>query len=110
MTRLKPTDKTTYQVKVTNIGTRNDTNVQVAIELPHGAEVLQINAPVAYQVSGNGILFEPIAEMRAKDQQVFRFTVRLPREGLQVVRALVKSSQRPVATAKEESTEVYPDH
>ncbi len=102
--------QTTYQVKVTNIGTRNDSNVQVAIELPQGAEVLQINAPVAYQVSGNGILFEPVAEMRAKDQQVFRFTVRLPREGLQVVRALVKSSQRPVATAKEESTEVYPDN
>ncbi len=100
---------TTYVVKVSNIGTRGDRQIQVAVELPNGAEVLQVNAPTPHKTSANGILFEPIPEMRAKDQQIFRFAVKLGREGTQVVRAFVKSQQRPVAVVKEESTQVYSD-
>jgi hypothetical protein len=33
----------------------------------------------------------------------------LPQEGTQVVRAFLKSLQRPVAVVKEESTQVYTD-
>lgn len=100
---------TTYVVKVTNIGTRGDRNVQVMVELPQGSEVLQVQAPVAHQAAQGGLTFEPIQEMRAKDQLTYRFSVRLPREGTQVVRAFVKSQQRPVAVVKEESTQVYAD-
>ena len=100
---------TTYTVKINNIGTRGDRNVEVAVELPPGATVLQVKAPMAHKTTSNGILFEPIPEMRAKDQQVIQFSVRLSREETQVVRAQVKSQQRPVPVVKEESTQVYSD-
>jgi hypothetical protein len=101
--------QTTYLVRLTNVGTRVDEDVQVMIELPQGAKVGQVNAPVAYKETAQGIIFESIPQMRAKDQQQFRFTVRLDREGVHIVRALVKSKLRSTPVVKEESTQVYRD-
>jgi hypothetical protein len=47
--------------------------------------------------------------MKAKDQHSFRFSVQWNREGVQIVRAHVKSKLRPLPVVKEESTEVYRD-
>ena len=101
--------QTTYLVRLTNTGTRVDEEVQVMIELPQGAKVLQVNAPVAYKETAQGLVFEPIPQMRAKDQQQYRFAVRLDREGVQIVRAHVKSKLRSTPVVKEESTQVYRD-
>ncbi len=101
--------QTTYLVRLTNVGTRIDEDVQVMIELPQGAKIGQVNAPVAYKETAQGIIFEPIPQMRAKDQQQFRFTLRLDREGVHIVRAHVKSKLRATPVVKEESTQVYRD-
>ncbi len=101
--------QTTYLVRLTNTGTRLDEEVQVMIELPSGSRILQVNAPVAYKETQQGLIFEPIGQMRAKDQHQFRFSVQLAREGVQIARAHVKSKLRPTPVVKEESTEVYRD-
>jgi hypothetical protein len=101
--------QTTYLVRLSNSGTRLDEEVQVMVELPQGSRVLQVNAPVDYQETPQGLVFEPIPQMKAKDQHSFRFSVQWNREGVQIVRAHVKSKLRPLAVVKEESTEVYRD-
>jgi len=101
--------KTTYIVKIVNIGTRVDNDVQLSIELPDGSVVEQIDAPVNYQASPRSIQFSPIAQLKSKDQQSIRFVVRHSREGTHVVRAQLKSKLRPGAVIKEESTQVYRD-
>jgi uncharacterized repeat protein (TIGR01451 family) len=101
--------QTTYAVTITNNGTRVDEDVQVMIELPKGARALQVNGPVGFQETAQGLLFDPISQMRAKDRQIFRFSVQLNQPGVQVVRAHVKSKLRPIAVVNEESTEVYRD-
>ena len=101
--------KTTYIVKILNTGTRVDNDVQLAIELPDGAIVEQVDAPVNYQASQRAIQFSPIALMKSKDQQTIRFVVRHSLEGTHVVRAQLKSKLRPGAVIKEESTQVYRD-
>lgn len=101
---------TTYAIKITNIGTRVDQDVQLVVELPEGAVAEQINAPVSYQTSQRVIAFAPIPQMQSKDQQIIRLSVRHSREGTHVLRAQVKSKLRPVATIKEESTQVYRDN
>lgn len=106
---IETNGQTTYLVRLTNTGTRVDEDVQVMIELPQGAKVLQVNAPVAYKETAQGLVFEPIPQMRAKDQQLYRFAVRLDREGVQIVRAHVKSKLRSTPVVKEESTQVYRD-
>ncbi len=101
--------KTTYLVKISNIGTRVDKNVELAIDLPEGAIVEQVDAPVDYKVSQRNVVFAPISQIQAKDRHTIRLSVRHTREGTHVVRAQLKSQLRPVAVAKEESTQVYLD-
>lgn len=107
---IETDEQTTYIVKLTNNGTRIDQDVSLLVELPPGAKVLQVNAPVAYNVTREGIVFEPIPQVKAKDQQSFRFSLQLTQDGTQVVRAQVKSKLRPLAIVKEESTQVYRDN
>ncbi len=101
--------KTTYVVKIVNTGTRVDNDVQLLIDLPDGASVEQVDAPVNYQVTQRAIQFSPIAQMKSKDQQTIRIVVRHSREGTHVLRAQLKSKLRPGAVIKEESTQVYRD-
>ncbi len=101
--------KTTYVVKIANTGTRVDNDVQLLIDLPDGANVEQVDAPVNYQVTQRAIQFSPIAQMKSKDQQTIRIVVRHSREGTHVLRAQLKSNLRPSAVIKEESTQVYRD-
>jgi uncharacterized repeat protein (TIGR01451 family) len=100
---------TTYVIRVTNSGTRPDNDVQMVIDLPEGASVDQIHAPVNYQASGRSVVFAPIQQLQPRDQQTYRLSIRHGREGLHVLRAQLKSRNRPVAVTKEESTEVYKD-
>ncbi len=101
--------ETTYAVRISNIGTRGDSNVQVVAELPRGAVLQAVSAPVEYKVQGDQLVFAPIPNLKSKDQQLIRFSVRLNGEGTQMLRVAVKSDLRPVAVVKEESTQVYSD-
>ncbi len=101
--------QTTHIIKIVNNGTRVDNDVQLQIDLPEGASVEQVHAPVNYQVVQRAIQFSPIAQMKSKDQQTIRITVRHTREGTHVLRAQLRSKLRPGAVIKEESTQVYRD-
>lgn len=100
---------TTYIVKVSNSGARPDSDVSLIVELPEGASVEQVHAPVDYRVEGRTVVFAPIANLQPRDQQTYRLSVRHTREGLLLTRVQLKSRNRPVAVSKEESTEVYID-
>lgn len=99
----------TYTVQVTNIGNNPDKDVRLAVQLPSGAQVVKVDAPVRYRAEGNQILFEPIPEMRNKDQHTFRFQVQHTQAGSLIVRTQLTSANWPVAVVKEEGTLVYND-
>lgn len=101
---------TTYLIRISNTGTRMDSDVQLVLELPEGSKSEQVHAPVNHQASQKAIVFAPIPAMQPKDQQVYRVSVRHTREGTHVVRAQLKSKNRPVPVVKEESTQVYMDN
>ncbi len=99
----------TYTVQVTNVGNNPDKDVRLAVQLPAGAQVLKVDAPVRYRAEGNQIQFEPIPEMRNKDQYTYRFEVRHTQPGSLIVRTQLTSTNWPVAVVKEEGTLVYND-
>lgn len=101
---------TTYIVKITNSGTRIDSNVQLVFEIPEGSVSEQVHAPVNHQPAQRAIVFDPIPKMQPKDTQTYRIAVRHSREGTIVARAQLKSDNRPVPVIKEESTHVYRDN
>lgn len=101
---------TTYIVKISNSGTRIDSNVQLVFEIPEGSVAEQVNAPVNHQPSQRAVVFDPIPRMQPKDTQTYRIAVRHSKEGTIVARAQLKSDNRPVPVIKEESTHVYRDN
>lgn len=102
--------ETTYSVKVTNSGTRADAQVQLVVELPQGATLVgEPEGPAQSTVTGNQIVFAPLASMKAKDEVEYQFTIRWTEEGQQILRARVTSQNRSVPVTQEESTEVILD-
>lgn len=105
---IEVTASTTYTIEVTNVG-RADHNVQLSLQLPAGSRALKIDAPVKYSIVGDQLVFEPIPEMGSRAAQRFRVEVGNLPVGTQIVRAQLKSQNRPTAVIKEEATDVYDD-
>ena len=99
----------TYYVQITNVGNKPDRDVSLSIALPAGAVLKDVHAQVKHRVEGNTLVFEPVAEMRNKDQHTFRFEVQHTQPGTQIIRSQLTSANWPVAVIKEEGTLVYDD-
>lgn len=97
----------TYWVQITNVGNKPDKDVRLSVLLPTGAVLKDVNAQVKYHAEGNTIVFDPVLEMRNKDQHTYRFVVQHTQPGTQVVRTQLTSTNWPVAVIKEEGTMVY---
>ena len=99
---------TNYAIRITNSGSREDTNVHLRIALPQGLEF--VRADQQAQVDQRGIVsFAPLPRMSAQDEHTFRFTVRGRATGTHVLKAILTSDQSNVPVTKEESTMVYSD-
>lgn len=100
----------TYSVQITNVGNKADKDVRLVVQLPNGSKLLNVvDRQVNYHVEGNQIIFDPIAEMRNKDQYTYRFQIQHNQPGTQIVRTQLTSANWPVAVIKEEGTLVYND-
>lgn len=100
--------ETTYEIKVRNSGSRNDTNVQVQMLLPPGIEMLGSDSDAGTDGRG-GVMFAPHGNLPAGEELVYRIRVRGVQPDTHVIKAVVTSDQSRVPVTKEESTMVYAD-
>ena len=101
--------ETTYEIKVTNTGSRADSNVEVALQLPAGIELISSSDTQA-KTDGNGLIaFGRRNQFPANSEMVFRVVARGVQQGTHIVKAMVRSDQSQVPVNKEESTTVYFD-
>ncbi len=105
---IEISSSTTYTVEVRNVG-RPDRNVELSLQLPAGSDVLKVDAPVESGVEGDILRFRPIPQMDGRSSIKYRIEVRHGKVGVQIVRAQLKSENRPTLVIKEEATEVYDD-
>lgn len=99
---------TTYAIRITNSGSREDSNVQLKLAIPPGLEF--VKADQQAQVDGNGnVSFAPLPRMGSQDEHVFRVTVRGRNTGTHLLKASLTSDQSKIPVTKEESTMVYSD-
>ncbi|WP_417731751.1 hypothetical protein [Rosistilla oblonga] len=99
---------TTYAIRITNSGSREDNNVQLKLAIPPGMEYVRSDQQA--QVDGRGIVtFAPLPRMTAQDEHTFHITVKGVATGTHVLKAILTSEQSRVPVTKEESTMVYAD-
>ncbi len=100
--------ETTYEIKVSNHGTKADSNVSVQVQLPPGMELL--DAEDARMDPNSGIvIFRPRPQLAANSELVYRLKARGVHDGRHKIIARVESDQSSVPVTKEESTMVYDD-
>lgn len=100
--------ETTYEIKVKNSGSRNDTNVQVRMIVPPGIELLESDSDVQTDGRG-GVAFAPHKNLSTGGDLIYRIRVRGVQPDTHIIKAIVTSDQSPVPVTKEESTKVYAD-
>ncbi len=100
--------ETMYEIRLTNSGSRNDSNVRVQLQLPQGVELLSSDADA--DTDGRGLVaFAPRNELAAGTDVVYRVKARGVAPGTHLIKAVVLSDQSTVPVTKEESTMVYAD-
>lgn len=100
---------TIYQVRVVNQGSKVDTNIQVALELPPELEALAGEGPARHSIQGQQVVFDPLPRLAPQEEATFKLQVRGKAEGDHKVRVLLSSDESRSAVTKEESTRVYAD-
>lgn len=106
---IEPGAFTTYEVRVKNTGSRDDTNVILEVQIPYPGLELVTAEPSAGTDGKGKVIFEPIARIPAKGEQVYRIRVKGVQPDTHVMRATIVSAQSKRAVTKEESTTVYQD-
>lgn len=100
--------ETSYEVRVTNSGSKPDSNVRVQLQLPQGLEVVSTDGDA--MMDGRGLVaFQPKTQLSPGTELAYRVRVRGVAAGTHIVRAAVVSDQATVPVTKEESTLVYAD-
>ncbi|MGL4549806.1 MAG: hypothetical protein ACRC33_01355, partial [Gemmataceae bacterium] len=103
---LPPGGETTYCVRVYNPGPGEARNVQPYFDLPEHLLPVQGDGPTRWQISGQRVVFEPLANMSVRMDATFSVRVRAVRPGEGSFRASVSATGLPWAMTREVSARV----
>ena len=113
---IDPVEKgheTVYEVRVTNTGTKADTNVIVACPIPAQMKFVRADGPTGHTATALNnctvVKFDPVRELAPKTEAVFRIVVKAAATGDIRFKATMNSDALSTSVAKEESTRVYGD-
>jgi len=98
----------TYEIRISNRGSRDDSGVKLQMMLPPGLELVASEAEATTNDKGL-ISFAPTMSLPAGQDTVHRIRVRGAGPGTHIVKAIVTSAQATIPVTKEESTMVYAD-
>jgi len=99
--------ETSYEIRVTNQGTKASGNVHLAALMPTGMKPLSAEGPVRYKIEGQRVIFEPLRQLAAKAETVFTIKVQATGVGDQRIAVQLATDEIRDPISKEESTHVY---
>lgn len=98
---LKPGAETIYSVRVYNPGPGDTRNIQSYIDFPEHLLPVQGEGPTRWQITGQRIIFEPLANVPTRMDATFAVRVRATREGTGNVKASVLATGLPSSMTRE---------
>lgn len=101
--------ETGYEIRVVNQGTKAATNVQVTVEIPAGMKVVSAEGESAHKIQEGRLIFEPIQQLAAKADTVYRVRAQGLQPGDQRVTVQVNTDDLEHPIRREESTRVFGD-
>lgn len=103
--------ETSYEIRITNTGTKTEQNVQLICTVPDKMEFRGARGPGSsrFQVAGKDVIFEPLLKLAPRADAIFRVKVKGLAAGDLRFRAQMKADGLTSPVLKEESTKVYGD-
>jgi uncharacterized repeat protein (TIGR01451 family) len=103
--------ETTYEIRVTNTGSKAETNLEVVCAVPDKMEfrAAKCSAGCRYRVEGREIIFEPVARLAPRADVIYRVAVKGLAPGDMRFRARMRADGLSEPVLREESTKVYGD-
>jgi uncharacterized repeat protein (TIGR01451 family) len=101
--------ETAYEVHVVNQGSKEATNVRLAIDLPAELKPLAAEGPTRYAAEGSRVVFDGLARLAPKAETTYRVRVKATRAGDLRTRFQLMTDDMQSPVTKEESTRVYAD-
>lgn len=100
---------TAYEIRVTNQGSREATNVEIHCLVPKEMQVRGGQGPTNYRTEGQEILFAPLGKLAPRADAIYRVFVRGAATGDVRFRARLVSDSLTDPVIEEESTKIYED-
>jgi len=102
---------TAYEIRVTNTGSKTETNLQLICTVPEKMEFRGATgaANCRFRVQGKDIIFEPLPKLAPRADAIYRVNVRGVAPGDLRFRARITADGLTEPVLKEESTKVYGD-
>jgi uncharacterized repeat protein (TIGR01451 family) len=101
--------ETGYEIRVVNQGTKAATNVQVAVHLPPGMQIVSAEGETQHGTRGGALMFEPLPQLSPKADTLYRVRVQGLQAGDQRVTVEVNTDDLAQPIRREESTRVFGD-
>jgi len=100
---------TAYEIKVTNTGTKAETDVKLICTIPAQLKLKNVQSTQKYDVVGNEIIFQPLPKLAPRADIVFKLTVTAVAKGDARFKASLTSASLVEPVIKVEPTKVYGD-
>jgi uncharacterized repeat protein (TIGR01451 family) len=101
--------ETTYEIRVTNQGSKEATNVQLAVSLPDGLKAIDADGPTRFTMNGRQVQFQALAQLPPKGETIYRIRVQCMAAGDHRCHVQLLSDDMRTPVTKEEGTRVYAD-
>lgn len=97
----------TYEIRVRNDGSKSASKVAVSCELPPDVELVKVDGPTQHLVESGMLIFKAAAELAAKEDLVYKVTVKSSAAGTMKLRARLTSESIQKPLIIEEATQFY---
>ena len=101
--------ETTYEIRVTNTGTKAATNVRIVARMPEGMAAVNGEGPTRAAGDASQITFDPLARLNPQEEVIYKVLVQGRQAGDHIVKVQFSTDEQPTPVTREESTRVYQD-
>lgn len=103
--------ETSYEIRVTNTGTKTESNLQITCTIPEQMEFRAAKGAVGcpFKVEGREVIFEPLPKLAPRVDAIYRIKVRCLTAGDARFQTRMRADDLSLPVLREESTRIYGD-
>jgi uncharacterized repeat protein (TIGR01451 family) len=106
---IEVNSETAYEVRITNTGSKVETDIKLVATVPDKMEFKNATGPVRFHQEGKMIAFEPLEKLAPKADAIFRINVKALEAGTVRFKIQMTSTNLTEPIIKMEATRIYSD-